>query len=221
MKCIGMTTGYVVKCEDPAKYSSRPGPQEEPRGINVHTKGAPDLHDAVQGVEGEAGKWAERVLLVVLVVYVVQRPAGRQPGSSCYSPDACTQRCARPCIPYIRSCLGNLTQQCAMGRMVSWYVHVTGSAARVQLATQQGDLAHSSDKSVIHHGVEQLVKLLPVQPHMMERAVHGIDTRLHRRHERRKIQDMPPQPHVSHPAAGMSTQRSRLVISRQATTLCS
>lgn len=35
------------------------------------------LHDAVQGVKCEAGERAQRVLLVVLVVYVVQRPAHR------------------------------------------------------------------------------------------------------------------------------------------------
>lgn len=58
--------------------------------LEGHYRAAADLHDAVQGVEREAGKGAEGVLLVVLVVYVVQGPAGRHLGSSCYQPDACT-----------------------------------------------------------------------------------------------------------------------------------
>ena len=58
--------------------------------LDGHYRAAADLHDAVQGVECEAGKGAERVLLVVLVVYVVQGPAGRQPRSSGYHPDAGT-----------------------------------------------------------------------------------------------------------------------------------
>ena len=35
------------------------------------------LEDAIQGVEGKAGKGRQRVLLVVLVVSVVQQPAQR------------------------------------------------------------------------------------------------------------------------------------------------
>ena len=62
--------------------------------LEGHYRAVADLHDAVQGVECEAGKGAERILLVVLMVYVVERPAGRQPGVSRYHPDARTQRCA-------------------------------------------------------------------------------------------------------------------------------
>ena len=36
---------------------------------------AQHLNDAIQGVEGQAGKWTECVLLVVLMVDVVQLPA--------------------------------------------------------------------------------------------------------------------------------------------------